>query len=351
VRRIRTDAQQMDEPQNKQGEGCPAPTRRDFLTTATISLTALLLNGTGCSEKPEAPNAADIENRSSLNAVPSRLVTFRESSRLPTGMRASRGIALSPDGSIWVAGDNEVTRLTADAKRFPIPLPSPPSCLAFGSDARIYVGLGTCVGVYNIAGSAVAQWAPISPAASITAIAPGKDLIWVADWAGKLIYGYDRTGVIKTTLCARNEQVGYPGIIAPSPHLDVVVDNHDRVHVSNPGMHRIETYLAKGGSLYSTCGAPGNDLADFCGCCNPVDFAIMPNGGFVTAEKGIPRVKIFNADGRFVEFVAGPDQFASNTMSLDLAVTRDGRVLVLDAIDGSVRIFSRMAPPPRDVNA
>ena len=98
-------------------------------------------------------------------------------------------------------------------------------------------------------------------------------------------------------------------------------------------------------------GAPGSDLASFCGCCNPVDFALMPDGGFVTGEKGIPRVKVHTAQGRFVEFVAGPDQFASNTMSLDLAVSHDGRVLVLDAIQGAVRVFSRAQAPPRDVTA
>ena len=194
------------------------------------------------------------------------------------------------------------------------------------------------------------MWPQVAPNAIITAIAPSHDRIWVADWGTKLVYEYDNDGRLKSRLCARNEQAGYPGIIAPSPHFDVSVAGNDRLYVSNPGMHRIESYSFDG-HLQSYRGAPGNDFSSFCGCCNPVDFAMMPDGSFVTGEKGIPRIKIHNPEGRFVEFVAGPDQFASNTMSLDLAVTPDGRVLVLDAIDGTVRTFSRIAPPPHEVTA
>ncbi|MBM3243119.1 hypothetical protein FJZ31_43220, partial [Candidatus Poribacteria bacterium] len=41
------------------------------------------------------------------------------------------------------------------------------------------------------------------------------------------------------------------------------------------------------------------DIDGFCGCCNPVNFAMLPDGRFVTCEKGLPRVKIYDADGTF----------------------------------------------------
>jgi hypothetical protein len=175
-------------------------------------------------------------------------------------------------------------------------------------------------------------------------------MIWAADWIGKLIYGYDHDGSLRTTLCARNNEAHYPGIIAPSPHLDMAIAGNDLIHVSNPGMHRVETH-SPGKGMISSWGQPGNEIEHFCGCCNPVDFALMPNGGFVTAEKGIPRIKIHDREGRFVEFVAGPDQFASNTMSLDLAVSKEGEVYVLDAIEAAVRVYSRVAPPPKETAA
>jgi hypothetical protein len=272
-------------------------------------------------------------------------VTFRETSRLPTGMSESRGIAIAHDGATWAVGDRKLARLSEGDGPAEIAIPLSATCLDFSSDGLIYVGSKDRVFVLRPDGSTQATWPALSESAFITAIACSKDRIWVADWASKLIYGYDREGAVRSTLCARDEAAGYPGIIAPSPHLDVAVAG-DQVFVSNPGMHRVETHTADG-RLVSTWGAPGSDLASLCGCCNPVDFALMPGGGFVTGEKGIPRVKIHNAQGHFVEVVAGPDQFASNTMSLDLAVSGDGRVLVLDAIQGAVRVFSRM----REVSA
>ena len=37
-------------------------------------------------------------------------------------------------------------------------------------------------------------------------------------------------------------------------------------------------------------------MADFFGCCNPAQLAVLPDGRFVTAEKGIPRVKIYSRE-------------------------------------------------------
>ncbi len=93
----------------------------------------------------------------------------------------------------------------------------------------------------------------------------------------------------------------------------------------------------------------------FCGCCNPVNFAVLPDGGFVTCEKGLPRVKIHDADGVFASVVAGPEGFAENwrvcilnalsncqTGGLDVAVDSMGRILVLDPVERVVRIFTQI---------
>ncbi len=82
-------------------------------------------------------------------------------------------------------------------------------------------------------------------------------------------------------------------------------------------------------------------LDGFSGCCNPSNFVILPNGSFVTSEKGIIRVKIHNPAGEFETVVATPNQFEKGTTGLDLAVDSDGRILVLDPKKGMVRIFSK----------
>ena len=80
-------------------------------------------------------------------------------------------------------------------------------------------------------------------------------------------------------------------------------------------------------------------IEGFFGCCNPAHFALLADGRFVTAEKGIPRVKIYDAAGKFVCVVAGPKQVP--VAAVDLATDRRGRILVLDPAARSVRIFEQ----------
>jgi hypothetical protein len=82
-------------------------------------------------------------------------------------------------------------------------------------------------------------------------------------------------------------------------------------------------------------------LDGFCGCCNPSHLALTPDGKFITSEKGLPRVKVYDRAGRFECVVAGPDRFARDTVGLDVAVDSTGRILVLDPAAGAVRVFEK----------
>ena len=82
-------------------------------------------------------------------------------------------------------------------------------------------------------------------------------------------------------------------------------------------------------------------MEGFCGCCNPSNFAFLNDSLFVTSEKGIERVKIFNTNGTFLAIVATPDQFEAGTKGLDLAVDKQNRILVLDPVKMLIRIFEQ----------
>ncbi|MHC4950479.1 MAG: hypothetical protein ACYTEU_05760, partial [Planctomycetota bacterium] len=101
-------------------------------------------------------------------------------------------------------------------------------------------------------------------------------------------------------------------------------------------------------------GRSGVDIEGFSGCCNPVALAILPGGGFVTAEKGLVRVKVYDADGEFVGVVAGPDQLGwiaplrvcktpeeCKSKGFDVAVDSAGRIYVLDTLRNVVRVFEK----------
>ena len=83
---------------------------------------------------------------------------------------------------------------------------------------------------------------------------------------------------------------------------------------------------------------------------------MLPDGRFVTSEKGIPRIKVYSDAGEFQHVVAGPSELGVSASALvdargdqvervfDVAVAQDGAVLVLDTLERCVRVFYPKGP-------
>jgi len=84
------------------------------------------------------------------------------------------------------------------------------------------------------------------------------------------------------------------------------------------------------------------ELEGFCGCCNPTHMAIMQDGSFVTSEKGIARVKVYNRIGELTSVVASAEQFDEGTEGLDIAVDSRQHIYVLDPKRKQIRIFTKI---------
>ena len=113
----------------------------------------------------------------------------------------------------------------------------------------------------------------------------------------------------------------------------------------NPGRQRVEAYTTDGDyESPLTWGTPGAALNQFAGCCNPTYLAQLPDGRFVTAEKGLPRVKLWTMSGEFVTLIASAEQFKGPSAIAGLATDGDGRVYVLDAAGESIRVFGEPKP-------
>jgi hypothetical protein len=136
--------------------------------------------------------------------------------------------------------------------------------------------------------------------------------------------------------------VGKPGdFMVPSPHMDVAVAADGTVWIANPGNHRVEGYNREG-QLQKVWGRFGTQVDAFFGCCNPSDFALLSDGSFVTAEKGLARVKQYDSDGKFQCVVATPQAFAENMMGLDVATDSTGKLYVLEPGTKVVRVFGKI---------
>ncbi len=81
-----------------------------------------------------------------------------------------------------------------------------------------------------------------------------------------------------------------------------------------PEQHRAPSRgsLHASGELEFAWGKPSAGIEGFCGCCNPVGLAMLPDGRCVTCEKGLPRVKVYSTEGVFESVVAGPETFPEN---------------------------------------
>ena len=254
-----------------------------------------------------------------------------------------RGLASGPGGNIYVTGDNTLVIIQdGRKKRVRVLLEETAKCVAVDDDnGDIYLGMPDHVEVYDSLGKRKDIWPELGELSLITSVAVTHDYAFVADAGNHVILKFDKSGKLLSRIGDKDEVRGIPGFILPSPYFDVAEGSGDTIWVTNNGRHLMENYTFDG-DLLSSWGKPSMSIEGFSGCCNPMHFALLSDGSFVTSEKGLVRVKVHGPSGEFVCAVAGADQFSGRTIAPDLAVDSQGNIIVLDNGAGTVRIFSRI---------
>ena len=291
-----------------------------------------------------------------LAKIDPNLILYEESAgAIKTGFANTHGIAVDSKGSVYVAGDKAIRIFAQSGDRLgEIKLDDTPRCLTVTEDGTIYAGMKDHVEVYDAQGQKQASWDSLGKDAILTSIAVSEDNVFVADAGHRIVIRYDTEGSIIIKIGRKDSIRNIPGFVVPSPYFDIAVPKDGLLRVVNPGRLRIEAYTLEG-DIEFWWGQPSAALEGFCGCCNPVNIAILPDGGFVTCEKGLVRIKIYNSEGSFVGVVAGPEQFGAGgtskicmlpdecqTSGFDVAVDREGRIFVLDTVDNIVKVFTRV---------
>jgi len=290
-----------------------------------------------------------------LGKIDPNLILYEETGAIGTGFKVARGVAVGFDGHVYVAGDKSI-RVVFGSHWLPddIKLADMPRCLTVTDDGKIYVGMTEHVEVYDGRGKRLATWQSLGDDAVLTSIAVYKNDVFVADAGNRIVIHYDTAGKLINRIGAKDKDKNIPGFVVPSPYFDLAVARDGLLRVTNPGHHHIEAYTFDGDFEF-WWGRFSSNVEGFCGCCNPVNFAILGDESFVTCEKGLIRVKIYDAEGAFVGVVAGPeqlveggtariDEWASEAKAggFDVAVDAAGRIFVLDTIKNIVRIFTRI---------
>ena len=223
-----------------------------------------------------------------LAKIDPNLILYEESAKpIDTAFKTSRAIAIGPEHLIYIAGDRAI-RVFAESGNMlsEIKLDGAPGCLAVAGDGKIYIGVKDHVEVYNNEGGRLATWQNLGDRALLTSIAVSKNDVFVADAGNRIILRYDSAGNLINHIGQKDSDRNIPGFVIPSPHFDLAIGYDGLLRVVNPGRHRIEAYTFNG-DLEFWWGKFSTNVEGFCGCCNPVNFAIFEDESFVTCEKGI----------------------------------------------------------------
>lgn len=293
-----------------------------------------------------------------LRRIDPSFIIYAESVKpIATGFAVPRAIAVGPEDQIYVAGDTAIRRFDRNGNPAgqDIPLKTAGYCLAVSEQGAIFVGMKDHVEVYDQQGKIITRWNVLKSEGRLTSIAVREDDVFVAIYAKNfgLVYHYDGSGQFINLI--RQEKPGTQDtpFDVPSPYFDVAIGSDEFLHIAHTGALQIETYTFRG-HFGGEWGNDSHELKGFYGCCNPVNFALLPEEkGYITCEKGINRVKEYDLDGAFVGVVAPTDDFPKGQrvetdseagalrVALDVAVDSQGRVLILDPFRSQVRIYTR----------
>ena len=245
-------------------------------------------------------------------------------------------VAVSENGNILLGGEpfiacyDSVFNLQWEFKT-----DMPVTALALNGE-NSYAAVQGMILVFNNKGEKIDEWGPFDSNSMITSITANEIYVAFADAANRTIFILDKEGIVKKLIGKTEEP-----FIIPSFYFDVALGNENDVIVANTGNKRIETRNMDG-KILNYFGESGTGPESFCGCCNPAHFTVIP-GGFITAEKGINRIKILDNNGGFVEFVSSVNDFVA-PLPLDIA-SPDGKIIYgANPADSKLYVFKRKYP-------
>lgn len=328
--------------------------RRAFLRTGgalTVVGWAMATNPAARAAAPGRKNpwAYDV---SRYETTDPQLLGYTELRRFKAPRTDARRLTCDPQGRLWICAGNYLVAVDAEGRPgLEIALSAPVRCAAVAPDGTLYVSLRTHVEVLDAQGNRRAVWETPRARAWLSGLLATEDSVYVADSGNRVVWRSDRDGHVVGRLGAKDPARGIPGLVLPSPHLVVVAHPDGLLRVNNTGRHLVEAYTLEG-ERQSAWGKPGMGIASFCGCCNPMSLACLPDGRIVTAEKGLPRVKVYAQDGTLDCVVAGVEHFPENarasrgdtcgntlTVSLDVAADMAGHIYILDPVTAEVRVM------------
>jgi DNA-binding protein len=211
------------------------------------------------------------------------------------------------------------------------------TCMTVLKDKRVLVGFKDHLVLLDVDLTEMKHSA-VAEKALFTAVANKGDLFFVADAGLKRVIVYDNDLKQINSFKGESGVSDQYGFVVPSAHFDLAVNDESELWVVNPGMHALQNYSDKG-KLRGFWSKTSFENDGFSGCCNPFHIAFLPDGSFVTSEKGLVRIKIHEPSGLLRSVVASPKSFKGERIAPDVAVDEQGGILALDYEKKMIRFF------------
>jgi hypothetical protein len=252
---------------------------------------------------------------------------------LDPGAGPLKAVTVSPEGNLFLGGDSWVACFDKDLKLlWNLLTPKPITSMAVSGDTLFASTVETIL-LISFKGVIKDEWGPYEDNSIITSTSANNSFVAYADAGNKIVIILDKKGDLKTIIGKSGEP-----FIVPSPYFDVQLNKENTLFIANTGNRRIEK-RSLNGELINFFGLPGTAPDAFCGCCNPAHF-VLTTDGFITAEKGINRIKIITREGKFVEFVSSLNKFVPS-IPLDLATVDGNTIYAANPADGKLYVFKR----------
>ncbi|GHT13907.1 hypothetical protein FACS1894170_10390 [Planctomycetales bacterium] len=292
--------------------------------------------------------------------IPPQWITYRQIKLLEVDVHAPACFAVIDKTSFVVGEEQPPALLFFDFNGHivqRVPLSDKPTAVNYRNE-KLTAVFADSIGIYTADGKLEKTFPLENKDMDIRSIVCTDDAVFLADTAAKRIYKYDHNGQqIKTfgEPVVADDETQFDGFrIYLSPITMTLSPKTGLLHITNPGLHRIETFTPDG--IYEPAlswGYASGDLGGFAGCCNPVSLTSLDDGRIVTAEKGVSRVKIYRTDRSLDCVVAGPGvldryprsvsprpKIKPNDRNFAVSVIPNGQIAVFDYNWKLLRIMS-----------
>ncbi len=274
-----------------------------------------------------------------LDRVDPDMILYRETRNFRLPLQSLTGISCLGD-KLYVAGDDRILVLD---RRGNLLLNKPVECKPLSVKAttgKIYLGAAGLLAVLDSAANVLSLSDGFDVETILTSVDASGEYVFAADAGKRVVYRLDAGGTKQLEFDGLSGNDGNHGFIIPSPCFDLALNMFGELWVANPGKHTLENYSPEG-QLRGWWKNAANDIKGFSGCCNPAHFTFLPNGNFITSEKGIIRIKEYKPSGELVGVVAPSSLFTQGGHAPDVACDEQGRVYALDPERRMIRVFER----------